>query len=250
MPVYLTAVIIGLPVVGLAFVLAGGQRRVMLIAGLGLAALSPLSMLYENRYWTADRIFGGGWGIEDALFGFSFGSVVWLVAVWPARATCPSLMKVTVRQALLRAIAPIAAGLATLAAARGAGIGFGMAAIAGHCAALAYLLIRRPDLLSLLARPLLVYVPYYFAVVGLTTAIHPAFPGFWAGGEFVGTAFFGLPVEEFLWMATAAMLYPAFVAHALDLHPLRRARQQRHGPASDHQAGDHQQGPRRREALP
>ncbi|HOV03850.1 MAG TPA: lycopene cyclase domain-containing protein [Kaistiaceae bacterium] len=223
---YLVSELFGLPVTALAFLLAGRQRRAMSLAALGFVVMSPLAVTFNDRYWSPDRVFGGAFGIEDLIFCVSVGSVVWLVAVWPYRWRL-ELPAIDPRAVAGRALPIMAFGFAVLGAALLAGTGIAVASTAAQFAAAAVVLFLRPRLLELALRATVVYVPYYLAHIAVMAAWRPAILDLWNGPEILGIRFFGLPIEEPLWMISLTMMYPAFVAYILGVvlpHPQHAAK--------------------------
>ena len=58
-------------------------RRSLLISALLSTPLSLVSFLFDPEYWHPERLFGGRIGIEDLLFSFATGGLVWLFAILP-----------------------------------------------------------------------------------------------------------------------------------------------------------------------
>ncbi len=72
---YLLSTLIGAAIVVAVYLLVSKERRIMLIGGAALVPFSFCAILHETSYWNAGRLGGFSWGIEDALFTFSVGSL-------------------------------------------------------------------------------------------------------------------------------------------------------------------------------
>lgn len=199
----------------LALILARSQRRMMLVSGLAATPLSLAALLHWHVYWNPAHLFGGRIGVEDALFCFSLGVMVWLAAAWPVRS------RITVNFNFR--LFPIRfAGLCLLG-----GFLFGILLIVGFkiMAANILALFTLAAILLILQRgfwplPLggaAIYSCYY---AGIICAVSPWLPNFfsmWNGSDLWGWNFLGMPLEEMLWIAGFAACWPLIIARACDI---------------------------------
>lgn len=215
---YLLSALMGLPVVMLAFVLGGKQSRQMLVSGCYLTLISPMSVFYQERYWSATRLFGGSWGVEDLLFCFSFGSVVYLMAIWPYRRAEPALIRFTagfvVRFGLLSVV-----GIGAFFIAMWAGAGVLVANLIANGILVLVLVLLRPRLLELGLRAAAFYTPYYFLYLSFSAVVLPNYMTAWDGPDLLGPRIFSIPVDEILWVVSFALVFPVCFAFNFDLFP-------------------------------
>jgi len=66
----------------------------------------------------------------------------------------------------------------------------------------------RPGLLRLSASALLLYPPYYLAVLTVTAAISPGFVSIWGGDSLWGPRLLGFPLEETVFVCLFAVTFP------------------------------------------
>ena len=218
---YLWSELAGLPVLALALAYAGNQRRTALIAGVLFTLFVSTDFIFEGNYWQPRRLFGWPLGIEDALFGVRFGALCWLGTFWPwrrqLRIGSPTLNSLWV------------AGLCAAAAALGVWLlshvlGVMHAVIAIQAALAVFLMMVRPFLARCLLSGLILFPSYYALHVLLLAGLLPGFSAMWSGTEPYMATIMGIPLEEFLWTASAGLCFPFLLAVAcnLELEPPRR----------------------------
>jgi hypothetical protein len=212
---YLLAGIMGLLPLCVAIALAHRLRRSILVSGVVLGLFSPLSYLSEHVYWTPERLSDGGLGIEDVLFCFHVGAMIWVCAAWPweAKIQFGAVAAVALRRLItVSAVAIVALGLLL-----SLGVTIMLAFTSVQAIAAVALVRLRPAYIRLVATGAPIFTVYYFLLLGLWTLLMPDFMGMWNGTELVGRALWGVPIEEHLWVITLTAGYSTTMAYALDV---------------------------------
>jgi hypothetical protein len=225
---YLLANLLGLVPLGIMLFLARRMRHTAVICGVTLVVYSPpVSWLYEGVYWSPPRVFGGRWGIEDAMFCFHAGSVSWVCAVgpwWDRFRFAPRAAIAVWRLLIVSALATTAL-IALLAS------GFTVlgAFLATQSLSTAIILAIRPKYLRLVLPGAILFMAYYFALLALWRLLMPGFMDMWSGTELAGGKLLGIPAEEYLWVLSFCTGFPITMAFALE------ARFKPEGSAARHQ---------------
>ncbi len=212
---YLVVVVLGLPSVMLAYLVFPDQRRMMFISGAVLSAFSPLIGIFQEEYWSPQRLGGLVVGIEDYLLDFSIGSLLWLAMVWPFRERI-SFRLVPARFAL-RFFAFLSLGVGFVLVLRWtAGIGIMHACVYGQIL-LSLLIVRlQKELWVLPVAAAALFTPYMLALHYSAAWMIPEYFSMWDGPTLLGPRLFGLPVEEILWALTFSS-YTLLVAYSADI---------------------------------
>ncbi|MFA5089360.1 MAG: carotenoid biosynthesis protein [Candidatus Omnitrophota bacterium] len=203
----------GLIVVLAVYLFARNDRRGMFLSGLTLVPASLLSFLHEKSYWNPLRLNTGGWGIEDVMFCFSFGSLVWFLGIRPV---CRVFnFTFSFRTFFTRWM--IFSGL-FIAAVRVFVVFFSVmwATILAQCLALVVLLAFYPRFCRIALSAGILYSLYYWAVLHGFSFFARGFFSLWNGVDLCGLSFAGLPVEEFFWVISASACWPVFMAYGQD----------------------------------
>ena len=210
-----------LPLFAAVFVvLILGRRRPLarlaLYSGLVCLPCSLLALMHEG-YWRPARLGGGPIGVEDPIFTFTTGALVWFCAAWPHRGDlrAPSeLLSSRVAKRILLLGLPSEVVLAVLWY---AGVDPMSATLLASLPLLTVLLVRRRQLWILAVAGLAFFMPVYYAVVKLQFAIFPGYPLQWNQQGSWAAAFLGLPAGEWAWAAAFAMLWPVVIASAFEV---------------------------------
>ena len=80
---YLFGCLLFVPIIIVGFLIVPVSRQAALLAGIGMIPFAPFATFLQDTYWKPIRIGGGDWGIEDIIFGFAAGAVVFWAATWP-----------------------------------------------------------------------------------------------------------------------------------------------------------------------
>jgi hypothetical protein len=211
---YLSANLFGLLPLCVAILLAGRLRNTAIVCGAVLSLFSPLAWLSERVYWTPERIFGGGFGIEDVIFCFHTGAMSWLCALWPWRDTIRISPVATV--AIRRLAIVSLCAIIVLACLLGAGLTIMVAFTLTQTIVSAVLVIMRPAYIRLVLLGLPLFTAYYFLLLGLWKLLMPGFMGMWNGNELIGPQFLGVPLEEYIWVMSLSVGFPITMAFSLN----------------------------------
>jgi len=202
-------------VAGAAYLAVPRQRRMMFISGLVATPLCFAGILHEKIYWNPVRLFGGRLGIEDVLFCFSLGSLVWLAAVWPFRSRITNQLKpflFLVRLILLCIMGGCLFGIFV-----NVGTKVMAANIYAQAALAVILVLLRPGQFPLAAAGTLIYSGYYFIVLLVTSLWLPGFFSTWNGSELWSLSLLGIPLEEILWVTTFSACWPLLISYVCDV---------------------------------
>ena len=211
---YLSSNLLGVAVLLLAMLAAGHHRKAVLAAGSIQSLHAPFAFLFDNVYWSPQRLGRLTIGIEDMLLSLSLGAGVWFAAVILWRDHI--VYRATLREALLRvgviAIVPIL----PVVALRTAGLSMMETNIVTMVGMAAGLALLRPDLLRLAAAALLIYTPYYVLFLYLCGWLFPEFFAIWNGPELWGARLLGLPLDEVAFILAYNLCFPLVVGTTLD----------------------------------
>ncbi|MEE4242752.1 MAG: lycopene cyclase domain-containing protein [Desulfopila sp.] len=195
---YLKATLAGFVIVLAVAFFFPGMRRLMLLGGVALVPSSPLAVLHQQSYWSAERLFGWSYGIEDILFCFSIGSLsvfcgyVFKSSPLILQYTVPGIIKKSSFLLMLLGLLYFSAFL----------FGFDiMEATIAVQITLALTLISldgRHGKTAMLGA--LLYTTYYAAFFILFSYFFPSFPDLWNGRDLWPLRLFSIPFEEIVWV--------------------------------------------------
>ena len=201
-------------------ILFRGRRRQLTRVALysGLACL-PCSLLAltDREYWRPARLGGGPIGVEDLLFTFTTGAVVWLCSAWPYRRDLRMPSHLPARRVAKRILLWGLPSEALQAALWLAGLDYMSAMLLASVPLLTVLLVRRPRLWILAFSGLAFFVPVHFAGFKLAFATLPDLVLQWNKQGPWATGFLGVPAGELAWAAAFAILWPVVMASALEV---------------------------------
>lgn len=171
--------------------------------------------MYEGVYWTPKRLFGGAWGVEDAMFCFHAGVVSWLCALapWGSRVWIYPNVAVALRRLLLVSLFA-SIGLICLL---GLGINTPLAFLLTHSVSTAVILTMRISYTKFVMSGVPLFIVYYFLMLGLWRLLMPGFMDMWTGTELIGIQILGMPLDEYLWVASFCAGFPIAMAFVLDV---------------------------------
>ncbi|MCX6620163.1 MAG: hypothetical protein NTY38_03625 [Acidobacteria bacterium] len=204
----------------ISIVLVLGRRRQLtrlaLKSGLACLPCSVLAPIHEG-YWLPVRLGGSSIGIEDLIFTFTTGAVVWLCAAWPyrrelrvpSRLSAGGLVKRILLWGLLSDL--------VLAALWLGGLDPMSATLLAAVPLLAILLARRRHLWAFACAGLACFVPFYFAAVRLQFAIFPDYSRQWNSEGPWAAQLLEVPLGEIAWAAAFAVLWPVVIASAFEV---------------------------------
>ncbi len=194
--------------------------RGALFSGILCMPCGALSLAHVG-YWRPLRLAGGNLGLEDLVFAFAAGVLVWLAAAWPFRHTLPRLFVLPARGRPIL-LSGAAGGVLLVGLCR-----FGMdpmgATLAVGGLVFIGLLVCRPRLWPLALSGVLCFVPLYLAIVRIQLALWPAYIGQWnPNSPWAAVTVLGVPVGEVAWAVVFAAFWPPLIAALLGLE--RRGR--------------------------
>ncbi|MEZ6141867.1 MAG: hypothetical protein R3B84_14945 [Zavarzinella sp.] len=203
----------GLLLVLLVALLAGKQRKTILLSGVMALTLAPWAIAHEEVYWTPKRVIPWIPGIEDFLFTFVIGALSWAIAAIPCWKTAKphlSFRGNTGRFIFVYLIASILL-LVLLAV----GIDIMSANVLLHLIILLGLLLIRSDLWKVAVSGAVGFALIYTALLLIELIIWPDFIHAWKPNSFWAASAAGIPLGEIIWSATAGAAWPLVVAYTL-----------------------------------
>lgn len=192
------------------------QRKLTLLSAALQAPFGLLSVFFVPDYWKPARVFsfGTGAGVEDLLFSFASGGLIWLLAISLSGARIEA--GIEPRKVLVRFAAFAVPGVATGALLWWSGLGPMDATIAIAVVAAAVLAWRQRGVLYLSAAGALGFGLLYPAVLKCAYTLWPLFPDQWSSAGAWGLSVRGLPLEEIVWAVGGGAVWPLFVAYLVD----------------------------------
>ncbi|MBL8838117.1 MAG: hypothetical protein JNL66_17840 [Alphaproteobacteria bacterium] len=221
---YLVGNLIALPMLALAWLAAGPQRRAMVASGAFCAPLGALSIVMGD-YWSPQRVGGLALGLEDFLFSFQAGASAWF---WGSLVVRRSLVVTIALRAMIGRLLGVAiASAAILSILWAAGMSGPAAVFVLSLVIVGAVLAWRPRLWGVAAATALLFSGTYVLLLWGLFALLPELSSQWPSGAVWATPVFGLPVGEYIWAlvgAPAHVLCFCYIAQA-DLHDPARERQ-------------------------
>lgn len=218
---YLAADLLGLLTVAITWLIAGPQRRMMLLAGLMLVPFFPIAALFSNgTYWQPGhvqigafgptRAFGGPAGLEDILFLFIAGARGWFFATLPEQRRWHPTASAT--RFVQVAVAMTATAFAALGILRMLGIGYTSASYLVPAAIGVSLLCLQPGHWRLAASGALGSVVLSGLELRLWFALWPDWRFAWTPDAATSRLLLGVPIGDLLWWGVVGAVHPLVVA--------------------------------------
>jgi hypothetical protein len=154
------------------------------------------------------------WGIEDAMFCFHAGAVSWLSALapWGSRVSTHAVPIIAFRRLLVVTIG----ATAVLSLLFIMGVKVLSAFLIVHTLSTAIIIAMRPSFIWFAASGVPVFATYYFLLLSLWRLLMPGFMDMWTGSQLTGYIFWGVPIEEYVWVASFCAGFTITMAFALD----------------------------------
>jgi hypothetical protein len=191
-------------------------RRTACYSGLCCMPCSLVALLHNDRYWQPVRLGHLPYGIEDLIFTYIVGVIVWMGA-WLLFREKILIGDVAVPKAISRLLPDGALSGTLTVVLYAAGMDPMTVVLVVGCALAIALLIRRRSLWRLSAAGSVVFPLFYIAVVNLQFRVWPDYVLYWIpSGPWV-RLFLGIPVGEVLWSVMFGALWPALVATAFGI---------------------------------
>lgn len=199
----------------LLLVIAGDQRRPMLWSALLSAPYGFLSVIFVPDYWNPVRIaVWGGAGIEDIVFSFANGGIVWFLVTLLLRDRLSLDIKIkrVLRRYLLWTVCGTPLGLFLLFV--------GSDPMHGVLLVLSVMIIvflwLRIELWPLFLVGAVSFGAIYTVTCIAAFSINPDFLLQWNIKELSGYYFLGVPLEEIAWSIAFGAVWPLLVAYAFE----------------------------------
>ena len=208
---YLLGCALFVPVIVAGYLAVPGSRRLATLAGLGVIPAAPFASFLQETYWSPVRIGGGAWGIEDVLFSFASGVIVWWAAILPIARRL--LVELRLAPFLKRYLAIISAVIVVFLALVAAGVDAMTALLVIQLVIALAFAVLVPDYRAMQLSGLILFPAFYaayFAVLVVLTS--GAVYATWQTGALLAVDIFGLPIGEALYALTFAASYPTIVA--------------------------------------
>ncbi len=174
-----------------------------------------LGLFCEPEYWTPRRVVNLPIGIEDFLFCFAAGGLVWVAATaLPHRRVITRIRpQVFVKRYVMCVLVSVSLAMLLILVGVNSMVSYMVVALP----VAAFILILSPSLWPLaIAGPLFLTVPYLLFVAGLFR-FSPLYIQQWTAENLWGIYVLGVPLEEVVWMASLAVLTPLLVGYAMDV---------------------------------
>ena len=195
------------------FWLVPRHRKPALLSGLLGIPGAAYSLVFVPTYWNPVRILRLPIGIEDVLFSFANGGLVWLlVSVWTSGIRL-SIDSATVAK---RWLAVTAAFTLLLVVVARSGVPVMHAGLVGAAVILGAMLWHRRAYWPLVVRGAIAFSVLYGAVLFASLQIWPDALSQWDTRVLSGIVFLGAPVEEMVWALAYGAVYPIVMAFFLE----------------------------------
>lgn len=219
---YLVAGLIGLLFVALGLAIAPSlHRRWMLLSGLLLIPFSLSAPIFDGPYWIPKRLGGGAWGIEGVLFCFTSGSIAWLSGALPLASRLSPPARVDWQQFFQRSVRFVMVGILLFYCARWSGFGVMASALVAQSATALAILLLHPPVWPMQAIAAALHTAVYAIIVSLAAWTTDTYVAMWNGSEIWGVYFAEMPLEEWLWMISFNLAYPAMLAYSAGFRIVR-----------------------------
>jgi hypothetical protein len=189
--------------------------RISILSGLTCLPCAVLALLHNDRYWKPIRLGNGPIGIEDFIFTFVSGTMIWLLAVWPFRHhhSITIHLSTWVKRSIITSV--FGGGLSTLLWFFGIK-GLENTLIAGILILLVFLFLRL-ELWPLSVMGVVFFVPIYFFIVKAQFSLWPGYPMYWNLTSFLGLTLMGIPAGELAYAFVFAAFWPIYMAYLFDI---------------------------------
>lgn len=192
-----------------------GQRKVILLSGCLSAPLGFLSVFFVPYYWEPVRIVEFGAGIEDLIFSFSGGGIVWFCASFPFRNKLT--MRINIRKLLTVYLATNVMGITLGYLLNWVGMSPMDITYFGFAAFLGGFLLLRHQLWPLSFAGAISYAVFYIIFCFVAFSLEPEFLLQWNLDALSGCFFLGIPIEEIAWALGFGGVWPLILCVGLDV---------------------------------
>ncbi len=212
---YLVVSLLLLALFLLLFMIAGNQRRPMFWSALLSAPYGFLSVIFVPDYWNPVRVaVWGGAGIEDIVFSFANGGIVWFLVTFPLRdrLSFDIQIKRVLKRYVIWTVGGTPLGLFLLF--------LGSDPMHGVLLVLSVMIVvflwLRIELWPLFLVGAVSFGAMYTATCMAIFRISPDLLLQWNIQALSGYYFFGVPLEEIAWSIAFGAVWPLLVAYAFE----------------------------------
>ena len=195
--------------------LAGPQRRMVLLAGAVAVPGVPFAMVFERVYWSPVRLFGWPFGLEDVLYLFGMGTRAWFFAalLWGAQALTTAEPLTWLRRLGLMTLLGFAGFLG------GWALGFPAARVAFLVPVViaGVLLLLEPPLWRIALAGAVGCAVFGWLELLLQFALWPDYIASWTPATITSASLLGVPAGDLWWSAAVGAAHPVVLAHAAGL---------------------------------
>jgi hypothetical protein len=191
------------------------QRRLLLISALLSTPFSFASVFFVPEYWNPVRIAPFVVGIEDLLFSFSTGGIVWMLATWSLHNYIDTELRL--QRTIKRYFIYIVSGTAVNVMLYILGVGVMTATLIGILLVATALFLLRRKFWPLIITGMIGFVIFYFVIIKVIFMLFPAFPPQWTTENLWGFRVWGVPIEEVIWAMVYGAVWPLFMAYVLNV---------------------------------
>ncbi len=209
---YLTLIIAQFLVFVLCFLAANKHRWPMFLSALLSAPFGFFSVFFVPAYWQPLRI--GEWvgtGIEDIIFSFANGGIVWFMVTWPLRKRLS--VDIQVKRVLKRYLLLFIPGISFFLIILFMGFDPMTAVLLGMVVMSSIIILLRCQLWLLSVVGAVCFGVLYTIICHIIFTLDPDFLMQWNLNALSGYFFLGVPLEEIAWSIGFGATWPLFVAY-------------------------------------
>jgi hypothetical protein len=190
------------------------HRTTALVGGMYGAPYAVASLLFVPEYWQPVRLWGLAVGVEDLIFSFANGGIVWLIATWTVRS--PVSFELEARRSFVRYAACSTSGFLVAFAGWQAGLAVMTAFYLSMIVLGGALLLLRPRLWALSVRGGVGFGLLYSGVTLLVFAVYPDLAGQFSTANLSGVTVGTVPIEELLWAVGYGTVFPMILGYSFE----------------------------------
>jgi hypothetical protein len=190
--------------------------RLSLLSGLVCMPCSVLALLHNESYWNPIRLGNGPIGIEDFVFTFVSGTMIWLLAAWPfrRRLLIESHLSTWARRSAFCSL--LFGCLCTLLWFSGVK-SLENTLLAGMLILFVILLLDH-NLWPLAVSGVIFFVPVYLLIVKVQFSVWPDYLLYWNPHSALGITLIGIPMGELAHAIIFAAFWPVYIAYVFNIH--------------------------------
>jgi len=201
--------------------LATHQRKPALLSAMFGIPGAAYSLVFVPAYWSPARITPWPIGVEDVLFSFANGGLVWLMVAARNPEVRLAIDAVTVTKRLLALTAVFVLLLLTTIQ---MGVPVMHAGLFSAAIILGTVLWLRPRYWQLAARGTVTFGVFYSVVLLGASRLWPDALSWWHHEVVSGILLLGAPAEEIAWAVAYGAVYPLVMAFCFDAQLTRQDR--------------------------